>query len=57
MYCVGEDGVMYMFDALSGQLENVLQVADREVIGVAHHPHRNLLLTITDNGELKLWKP
>jgi WD40 repeat-containing protein SMU1 len=56
-YCVGEDGVLYIFDAVSGQLENVLQVADREIIGITHHPCRNLLVTITDNGELKLWKP
>ena len=26
LYCVGEDGVMYIFDARSGQLENTLQV-------------------------------
>ena len=28
---MGEDGVCYVFDAQSGQLESVLQVADREV--------------------------
>ena len=26
LYCVGEDGVMYVFDAVGGQLESVLQV-------------------------------
>ena len=26
LYCVGEDGVLYAFDAAGGQLENVLQV-------------------------------
>lgn len=31
IFCVGEDGVCYVFDAQSGQLESVLQVADREV--------------------------
>lgn len=33
IYCVGEDGVCYVFDAQTGQLESVLQVADREVRG------------------------
>lgn len=57
LHCVGEDGVLYTFDIQSGQLENVLQIADREVIGIAHHPHRNLLATITDDGQMKLWRP
>jgi WD40 repeat-containing protein SMU1 len=57
IHCVGEDGVVYSFDAAAGQLENVLQVSDREVIGVSHHPLRSLLMTITDDGQLKIWKP
>ena len=32
MYCVGEDGVCYVFDSSTGHLESVLQVADREVL-------------------------
>jgi len=55
-YCVGEDGVMYVFDVASGILELALPVTDREVIAVVHHPHRNMLLTITDDGQLKLWR-
>ena len=57
IYCVGEDGILYAFDSSSGQLESVLEISDREVIGVCHHPHRNLITTITENGELKMWKP
>jgi hypothetical protein len=34
VYCVGEDGVCYVFDSQTGQLESVLHVADREVSGV-----------------------
>lgn len=46
-----------MFDCESGQLESVLQISEREVIGITHHPNRNLIATISDNGELKLWRP
>jgi WD40 repeat-containing protein SMU1 len=56
IYCVGEDSILYVFDVLGGQLEHILQLADREIIGICHHPHRNLMCSITDIGELKLWK-
>lgn len=56
-YCVGEDGILYAFDVAAGLLENVMQVSDREVIGIAHHPLRSVVATITDDGQLKLWKP
>lgn len=60
LYCVGEDGVMYIFDVRSGQLENVLPVSEggaAQVLSVAHHPHRNLMATTLNNECVKLWKP
>ncbi len=64
LYCVGEDASVYVFDVVSGQLESVLQASEtaengetKEVIAVCHHPHRNLLVTITADGQLKIWKP
>jgi hypothetical protein len=30
IYCVGEDSMLYIFDALSGILENVLELTDKE---------------------------
>jgi hypothetical protein len=32
------------------------QVHDKEPIGLAHHPHRNAVVTIAAEGVLKAWK-
>ncbi|BBH05222.1 transducin family protein / WD-40 repeat family protein [Prunus dulcis] len=48
IYCVGEDSNQ------SGKLEHLMKVHEKTVIGLTHHPHRNLLATYSEDCTMKI---
>jgi len=67
LYVLGEpDHILYCFNTLKKSkkkkkksddlLSNAIKVHDDNVICMAHHPHRNILASIS-NKQLKIWRP
>jgi len=57
VYAAGADQKLHCFASFSGKLENSLKVADKDLIGAAHHPFRNIVATWACDGLLRLWVP
>jgi len=55
LHCVAEDSRLYCFELASGSVGHSLKAHDKDVIGLAIHPHRNVVATWADEGTLKLW--
>ncbi|CAK0870976.1 unnamed protein product [Prorocentrum cordatum] len=57
LYACAEDNRLYCFSLESGNLEQTMKISDKEVIGLAHHPSRNVLAAFSSDGTLAFLKP
>lgn len=57
LYACAEDHKLYCFSTETGALEQTMKVAEKDVIGLAHHPTRNVLAIFAGDGTLAFTKP
>jgi len=57
LYACAEDHRLYCFSTATGTLEQTLKVAEKEVIGLTHHPSRNVVAVYSTDGTLAFLKP
>eukprot|EP00823_Brevimastigomonas_motovehiculus_P005745 TRINITY_DN428_c1_g1_i1.p1 TRINITY_DN428_c1_g1~~TRINITY_DN428_c1_g1_i1.p1 ORF type:complete len:566 (-),score=146.41 TRINITY_DN428_c1_g1_i1:243-1940(-) len=57
IYAVGEDNQVYCFDIEGSKLESSFKLHEKEVLCLAHHPHRNIFVSGSNDATLKLWRP
>lgn len=57
LYGAAEDNKLYCFSTLSGDLEQTLKVAEKDVVGITHHPSRNIVAAYAADGTLVFCKP
>lgn len=56
LYAVTDTSVLYVFDIGTGDVVHVARVHAGEVLGLAHHPHRNILTTYSSDRTLRIWR-
>lgn len=57
VYGVTEECVLHCFEVSSGKLVHAIKLHKNDVLGIAHHPHRNLIASYAQEGTIKLWRP
>lgn len=57
LYACAEDHRLYCFSTVTGALEQTMKVAEKEIIGLSHHPSRNIVCVYSSDGSLAFLKP
>jgi WD40 repeat-containing protein SMU1 len=56
LYAGTDDGYLYCWEASTGRVEHIMRLHQKEVIGLAHHPKRNMLASWAEDGTVQLWR-
>lgn len=57
VYGFTDDGKLHCWDYATTSLEMTISLDQAELIGAAHHPQLNILLTFDTASSIKFWKP
>lgn len=57
LYGVAEDQTLYGFSVATGSLEGTMKLNEKEIIGMSHHPSRNVLSYVSAEGTMVFLKP
>jgi len=57
LYACAEDHQLYCFSSETADVEQTVKVAEKEIVGICHHPSRNILAVYSSDGTLAFLKP
>lgn len=57
VYGVTEECVLHCFEVATAKLVHAIKLHKSDVLGIAHHPHRNIIASYAQEGTIKLWRP
>jgi WD40 repeat-containing protein SMU1 len=57
IYSVTEECVLHCFDLSTLKLVHAIKLHRSDILGITHHPHRNIIASYAQDSTLKLWKP
>jgi len=57
IYALGDDKILYCFEVASSKLVHAMKLHSDEVLGIAHHPQRDILASWSTDHLIKIWRP
>lgn len=57
IYGITEAGMMYGFDAVTGDIMGSIEVSEKEIIAIANHPVSSIVAVNDSEGNVYLFKP